>query len=411
MRATLRYLLVTAVLLGCAYVAAPALSTQRYMPGGVDFEQPLAGVTAKAGVPAGKLERPLRGAGKGPVSFVSDKLYAPAHFDFAGLAGERRTYEMRARPDGGEWSEWVETEDGNPVYFGGADELQLRTRGFRPKGRIHYVNVSGTTTPANGLLTKAREAINSAFITATTVIGGSEADAVPTRPQVVSRAEWGATLAKGGCKPRTSPVTGTVKAAVIHHTATSNNYTAEEAPSIVLGICRYHRNANGWNDIGYNALVDRFGTLYAGRAGGLKNAIVGAHAQGFNAQTTSISSIGDFTDEPITAEAKASIVNFLAWKLAVHGLTAAGKTTLTSAGGSLSRYPAGRKVRLNKVIGHRDVGLTACPGDELEADVRGIRRMVEARIEEFGGPAPTPTDPTDPTPTDPPGGGVSPGHG
>jgi hypothetical protein len=381
------------------------------MPGGVDFEQPLGGVSAKAGVPAGKLQRPLRDAGKGPVSFVSSKLYAPAHFDLAGLAGERRTYEMRARSDGGDWSEWAETEDGNPVYFGGADELQLRTRGFRPHGKVHYVNVSGTTTPTAGLLTKAREAVNSAFIAATTVVGGSEADALPTRPTVVSRADWGATLAQGGCKPRTSPVTGTVKAAVIHHTATSNDYSAAEAPSIVLGICRYHRNANGWNDIGYNALVDRFGTLYAGRAGGLKNAIVGAHAQGFNAQTTSIASIGDHTETSITPEAKASIVNFLAWKLALHGLTAVGKTTLTSAGGSLSRYPAGRKVRLNKVIGHRDVGLTACPGDALELDIPGIRRMVEARIEESGGPDPTPTDPTDPTPTDPPGGGVSPGHG
>jgi hypothetical protein len=80
---------------------------------------------------------------------------------------------------------------------------------------------------------------------------------------------------------------------------------------------------------------------------------------------------------------------------------------LISAGGELSRYPAGRRVRLNKVIGHRDVGLTACPGDELELDIPSIRRMVEARIEANGGPAPTPPDPTDPTggTPDPPGGG------
>jgi hypothetical protein len=396
-RVRLRYLLATAAIFGCVYIVAPALSSQRYMPGGVDFEQPLTGVTAKAGLRPGKLERPLRHAGKGPVSFVSAKLAAPEHFDLAGLARERRPYELRARESGGEWSEWVEADDGNPVYFGGADELQLRTRGFRPAGTVHYVNVSGTETKADGVLTAAREAVNSAFISATGLVGTADAEALPMRPQVVSRAEWGATLANGGCKPRTSPVDGTVKAAVIHHTATANDYTASEAPSIVLGICRYHRNANGWNDIGYNALVDRFGTLYAGRAGGLKKAIVGAHAQGFNSQTTSIASIGDHTETDISPETEDSIVNFLAWKLSIHGLSAIGKTTLTSAGGELSRYPAGRRVRLNKVIGHRDVGLTACPGDELELDIPSIRRMVEARIEASGGPAPTPPDPTDPT--------------
>jgi uncharacterized protein with LGFP repeats len=195
------------------------------------------------------------------------------------------------------------------------------------------------------------------------------------------------------------------KAAVIHHTATANDYTVAEAPDVVLGICRYHRNANGWNDIGYNALVDRFGTLYAGRAGGLRKAIVGAHAQGFNATTTSIASIGDHTDIGIAPQAKTAIVQYLAWKLSVHGLSAIGKTTITSAGGDLSRYPAGRRVRLNKVVGHRDVGLTACPGEHLQLEIPSIRRMVQARIEEFGGPVPT--DPTTP-PTDPPGGGVSP---
>lgn len=392
-----RYLLATAVAICCVYVTAPAISSQPYRPGGVDFAQPLGDVS--------------REATKRSTLFVSAKLDAPEHFDLAGLARELRPYELRARADDGEWSEWVEAEDGNPVYFGGADQLQLRTEGFRPKGTIHYVNVSGTTSTGDRLLTSAREAINSAFISASALVAGSDADAAAPKPTIVRRSQWGATLRKGGCKPRTTPVEGTVKAAVIHHTATANAYTATEAPNIVLGICRYHRNANGWNDIGYNALVDRFGTLYAGRAGGLKKAIVGAHAQGFNAQTTSIASVGDHTQEDITPAAQTAIVHYLAWKLSAHGLNAIGKTTLTSAGGDLSRYPRGRKVRLNKVIGHRDVGLTACPGEYLALDVPSIKRMVDARIAEFGGPAPVPTEPTEPTDPPPPttpGGGVSP---
>jgi N-acetylmuramoyl-L-alanine amidase len=393
-RPKLRYLLTTAVAIACVYVAAPALSAQPYRPGGVDFVQPLGAVERTAGKTGG--------------GFISAKLDAPKHFDLAGLAREMRPYELRARSDGGKWTEWVEAADGNPVYFGGADQLQLRTHGFRPKGKVHYVNVSGTSTPAQGLLTGAREVINSAFISASTLVGGEAAEALPPRPKVVGRGAWGANLAKGGCRPRTGAVKGTVKAAVIHHTATANDYSAAEAPDVVLGICRYHRNANGWNDIGYNALVDRFGTLYAGRRGGLRKAIVGAHAQGFNATTTSIASIGDHTDTQITPQARASIIEYVAWKLSAHGLSAIGKTTVTSAGGDLSRYPAGRKVRLKRVVGHRDVGLTACPGESLQLDIRSIRRMVQARITEYGGPAP-PAPPTDPTdPAAPPGGGVSP---
>ena len=163
----------------------------------------------------------------------------------------------------------------------------------------------------------------------------------------------------------------------------------------MLGICRFHRNGNGWNDIGYNALVDRFGNVYAGRAGGLRKAVVGAHAQGFNAQTTGVASIGTHTTVPITPAARAGIVDYLAWRLAVSGLRAKGKTTLTSAGGDLSRYAAGRRVRLNRIIGHRDVGLTACPGDSLELALQKIRRQVQARIAGEGTTVP-PTDPAAP---------------
>ena len=130
----------------------------------------------------------------------------------------------------------------------------------------------------------------------------------------------------------------------------------------MLGICRYHRNANGWNDIGYNALVDRFGNIYAGRAGGISKPVVGAQAQGFNAQTTG-SRRSAPTPRSRHPQAGSALVDCLSWKLAVIGLNAIGKTTLVSAGGDLSRYRAGRRVRLNRVFGHGTVGLTACPGD------------------------------------------------
>jgi hypothetical protein len=377
-RLRLKPLLLLALAAGFAWVAAPALSTQRYMPEAVDFEQKLPSVAPTA-------------AKAGRTSWRSPVVAAPERFDLVGLARELRPLQIRARDEGGEWSAWIETEDGSPVYFDGADELQVRARGWRPEGTLHYVNVSGTTSELGGLLTGARKAINSAFISAGDTLVPA-AEAVPARPAMVTREEWGATSGKGGCPPRVKPSFGKVKAAAVHHTVTANNYSEAEAPSIVLGICRFHRNANGWNDIGYNALVDRFGNLYEGRDGGVRKPVVGAHAQGFNAQTTGIATIGTHTSVAVTPPTRRALVNYLAWKLSVHRLSARGKTTMTSAGGEASRYPAGRRVRTNKIIGHGTVGLTACPGEALEAEIPKLRRLVQERIDEQGGSVEPPPD-------------------
>jgi hypothetical protein len=364
---------------GFAWVAAPALSLRPYMPGAVDFERgiPQPKRISKAAATAARAAHPREKAPR----WISPPIDGPHRFDLVGVAREMRTVQIRVRDDGGRWSNWVDQEDGTPIYTGGADQAQVRAA-FRPHGRLHFVNVSGTAGGfASGLLNSARHAINTAFIS---VASTPVAQALAPKPRVVSRAAWGADLAGGGCPPRGPADYGTVQAAVIHHTVNANDYTPEQAPSIVLGICRFHVSGNGWNDIGYNALVDRYGTLYEGRAGGLKRPVVGAQAQGFNSATTSIASIGDHTSEAPTPQAQRSIIQFLAWKMAVNrAYPVTAPVALSSGGGSENRYPKGTVVTVPRIVGHGTLGLTACPGATMAPLLPQIQAAVQKRIKRF----------------------------
>ena len=83
-----------------------------------------------------------------------------------------------------------------------------------------------------------------------------------------SRAPAGRRTRRSGARGRRSPPT--LRLAIVHHTAGANGYTAAQAPAIVRAIQLYHVKGNGWNDIGYNFLVDRFGTVFEGRYGGIE---------------------------------------------------------------------------------------------------------------------------------------------
>src|SRR3712207_3426080 len=129
---------------------------------------------------------------------------------------------------------------------------------------------------------------------------------------------------------------------------------------MVLGIARYHRDSNGWNDVGYNFLVDKYGQVFEGRAGGVDQPVIGAQAQGYNSVSTGIACLGDFNTIAQSPAALEAIARLLAWKLPLHGTPVAGAVTVTSAGGATNRYRAGAAVTLQRISGHRDGNNTAC---------------------------------------------------
>ena len=115
--------------------------------------------------------------------------------------------------------------------------------------------------------------------------------------------------------------------------------------------------------------------------------MVGAQAQGFNSLTTSVASIGDHTTETPTPEAQRSIIQYLAWKMAVNGAYPVTTTVqLTSAGGAESRFSAGTVVTVPRILGHTTLGLTACPGATMIPLIPQIQAAVQKRIKHFAKP-------------------------
>lgn len=193
-------------------------------------------------------------------------------------------------------------------------------------------------------------------------------------PDVVSRAGWGANENQRCSQPE---IDDHVSALTIHHTASSNNYTRAQAAAQVRSFFQYHAVTLGWCDIGYNALVDKFGTVYEGRYGGLTKAVQGAHAGGFNQNTWGISMIGDFSTETPPDAMLESVGKLAGWRAAVAGIDPTDESTHYSEGTSYTKYPYGQAVTLPNIFAHRDVGLTTCPGDAGYAQMDHIRSLAK----------------------------------
>ena len=356
-------------------LAAPALSLGPFHPKPVEFQ-------LSPGVEAVEQEA--------SDEVLSKPLRSPKRFNVVGLTWEgdaEPEIRLRVREAGNGWGPWTDVPahpDGapdpggperstegvsSPVWAGEADYVQYRLSKRVENLRLKFVNASGTATAAD----RAKTGVIGAVTGASQAVTGLLTAKADPQPTINPRSSWGAS----NCPPRRTPDYGEVKASFVHHTVNANDYTSSQVPSMILSICRYHRNTNGWDDIAYQFLVDKYGRLWEGRAGGIDKAVVGAQAQGYNAQSMGVANLGTNTSVKATSASLDAMAKLIRWKLPLHGQPTEGTVTLTSAGGELNRYPAGTLVKVNRIPGHRDGDKTTCPGDALYAQLPDLRRRAD----------------------------------
>ncbi|CAN5913278.1 hypothetical protein BH23ACT10_BH23ACT10_09600 [soil metagenome] len=315
------------------------------------------------------------------------------------------TISFRTSIDGVTWTAWADAEpaegvgpdsgttealhaapdhrrSGEPTWVGEARWLQASVTGARfDDVQVDLIDSMGLS---RSVFARAGDALRSAWRGSTT---GDVAQA-KGEPTIVSRSQWGAdeSLRSGSPSYAAKATHG-----VLHHTVNTNTYTREQASGIVRGIYAYHTKSRGWSDIGYNALVDRFGTIYEGRAGGLTKAVIGAHAMGFNTGSFGVAMIGNYDTAAVPSATRTAVAHLVAWKFAIHGINPEGSAAFTSACSGTCKHPRGSVVTLPTLFGHRDVGYTSCPGANGYAALPGIRTAVRAqKIDIFTNPTVSP---------------------
>jgi N-acetylmuramoyl-L-alanine amidase len=291
-------------------------------------------------------------------------------FDMVGLHWRGSgSVQFRTRSLVGRWSAWhaaaPESEDlpdvgtaeraaggawrlGNPYWVGASDSIAYRLRGHVTRLRAYFVN-----SPSDGLPPRRLSIADS--------------------PPIITRLSWGADEKIRRAAPQFAPA---VAFGLVHHTAGSNSYSPSQSAAIVRGIEVYHVKANGWNDIGYNFLVDRYGQVFEGRFGGVGRNVIGAHAEGFNTGSFGVAVLGTYGDAPPPAAAQNALADVLAWRLDVAHVDPLSRLTWTSGGNA--RFPVGTPVFLRAISGHRDTGPTTCPGNALYARLGAIAAKVAA---------------------------------
>ncbi|MFF0726045.1 FG-GAP-like repeat-containing protein [Streptomyces sp. NPDC004134] len=190
------------------------------------------------------------------------------------------------------------------------------------------------------------------------------------RPPITTRAEWGA----DENLPQPPSYSSDVKAVIVHHTGGTNAYNCADSAAIVQSIQAYHMADPDhlWNDLGYNFLIDKCGTIFEGRAGGIDQPVIGYHTPGFNTDTTGIALIGELDTAEPTPAAHDAIGRLAAYKLGLTDRDPLGTETLTATVDN-GTYAAGEQATVPAIANPQDLVLTTSPGAKLLARLPTIR--------------------------------------
>ncbi|MBO0856094.1 MAG: LGFP repeat-containing protein, partial [Nocardia sp.] len=297
---------------------------------------------------------------------------------------------IRAKQADGNWGPWYTTDPvgsnrndftgapakagTEPIYVGPTKDVQVLT--------THKAG-AGDRSDAQGGDPVSAELINPGQGAHDDDLTSVAAALPDGGPKVISRQQWGADESIRCQEPTYDDSLGGI---AVHHTDGRNDYSKAESAGIVRAIFAYHAKTLGWCDIGYNALVDKYGQIFEGRYGGLNRPVEGAHAGGFNENTAGVALLGSFDTQPPTEEQIQAVGRYIGWRAKTAGLDPKGHTTMYSEGTDYTKYPKGQSVDLPVVFAHRDVGETDCPGAAVYAKMDEIRDIAAKAA--AGDPAP-----------------------
>ena len=323
---------------------------------------------------------------------IVDLTHPSSHLGVRWVGEETVELVLRWRAQGARWSAWIPVEVAHDlgdeaagirlsglIVTDDAVDAQVRVVAGEPRD-LEVVAIDTEHGPRRLFLQRAAATAQVLPTTTSTTTTSTTAKPVTTdapvpQPAIISRAQWGADESLKGDDP---PAFGRITRLALHHTAGGEG---SDPAATVRAIYAYHTQSNGWNDIGYNFLVDSAGRIYEGRyarayaSGEVPTGestdglgVTGAHIAGNNTGTVGVSLLGDFSGSAHpTAAAVTAAEKVFAWKADRHDIDLRGSTS----------WSTGERPTL---IGHRDAGTTACPGDNLYSHLPAMRSRIAAAV-------------------------------